>query len=365
MNKILLLTLHSQNNNFGSVLQAHSLYSFMEEMGNDITILNYQPYYSNGAVSFKAFIKKAVTNFMFLPAYLLRTKRFNRLVNAKKLTRKATRFSELIEISKEYDSFLIGSDQVWNPHYLCGRDDAYFLKFTDSKNKASYAASIGTEDITDAEWNDIADKLSDFRYVSLRENKSCLQLKKHGIKDAHYVLDPVFLHNADYYRRLESKAIEDKGYILAYIIHKDPFVLQVVDKISQITGKQVIQIGGFLSKCNYDKFYRSAGPAEFLYLIDNADFIVTSSFHGAAFAHIFNKQFAVVMPYGNTLRLENILETAGTENRVIKSLSDVEKMLEPIDYVHVNEKINAKLEDSIDYIKKLIENIGVSQSADM
>lgn len=365
MKKVLLLTLHSQNNNFGSVLQAHSLYSCLEEMGLDVTTLNYQPYYSNGANSPKMFIKKALTNLLFLPYFLIRTKRFNQLIKSKKLTKKAKHISELGDISKGYDIFMIGSDQVWNPHYLCGKDDAYFLKFTDSPNKVSYAASIGTKDITDEELSVIANKLADFEYVSLREKASCLQLKEHGLQNAKYVLDPVFLHDEKYYQRLASKAVKDSGYILAYVIHKDEFISQVIDKLAKAMNKPVIQIGGFAKKCNSNKFLRAAGPAEFLALIKNADFVITSSFHGTAFAHVFNKQFAVVMPHGNTLRLENILETAGTEDRVIYSLGDVENMLIPIDYIPVNARIQAKRSDSMEYLKQMLDSIEVNKSANM
>lgn len=365
MKKVLLLTLHSQNNNFGSVLQAHSLYSCLKEFGLDVTTLNYQPYYSNGVNSPKMFAQKALTNLLFLPFFLIRTKRFNRLIKSKRLTKKATHSSELHSISKGYDVFMIGSDQVWNPHYLCGRDDAYFLKFTDSENKVSYAASIGTQDVTDDELDIIADKLADFKYVSLREKKSCVQLKEHGLQNVKYVLDPVFLHDENYYQKLASKAVNESGYILAYVIHKDEFISQVIDRLAKVMNKPVIQIGGFAKKCNSDKFPRAAGPAEFLSLIKNADFVITSSFHGTAFAHIFNKQFAVVMPHGNTLRLENILETAGTEDRVICSLDDVEKVLVPINYTPVNERIQAKRKDSIDYLKQMFDMMGVNESANM
>jgi hypothetical protein len=358
MKKILLLTLHSQNNNFGSVLQAHSLYKFLEEMGYDITVLNYQPFYSNGAVSPKMFIKKFITNTLFLPMYIIRTKRFNKFVKLKKLTKKIKERAKLEEIAKGFDIFMIGSDQVWNPHYLCGRDEAYFLKFTNSLNKISYAASIGTKDISVNEINNIIDNLKDFKFVTLRENESCIQLKKYGFNNVKYVLDPVFLYDATYYRKLETKNIHKKGYILAYVIHKDSFISKVIDKISIILNKPVIQVGGFAKKCNSSYFPRSAGPLEFLSLMDNADFVITSSFHGTAFAHIFNKQFAVVMPHGNTLRLENILETAGTKNRVINSMEDIDNIFTtPVDYQCVNQKIMDKRKDSIEYLKLMLDTL--------
>ena len=63
--KVLLITLHSQNNNFGSVLQAHSLYSYLTEMGLDVTVLDYRPYYSNGMRDIKSALKMALANTLF------------------------------------------------------------------------------------------------------------------------------------------------------------------------------------------------------------------------------------------------------------------------------------------------------------
>ena len=182
-------------------------------------------------------------------------------------------------------------------------------------------------------------------------------LRKAGRKDAEFVLDPVFLHDRAYYRQIAAKPRQN-GYILAYIIHKDQFIADVVKMIAQKTNKKVIQIGGFAAKCDYDIFDRTAGPCEFLGLIDNADFVITSSFHGLAFSHIFEKQFSVVMPYDNILRLENILEVFGTQDRVIKKLEDVELELnQKIDYSSVNLKIAALRSKSCDFLEKNLKRI--------
>lgn len=360
MKKILLLTLHSQNNNFGSVLQAHSLYKYIESLGYNVTVLNYRPFYSNGATSLKELFIKIAVNTVFLPYLLVRTIRFNKIINQSKLTKLAKKYDDLKSISSDYDIFMIGSDQVWNPYYLCGQDDAYFLKFTDSSNKFSYAASLGTSDISSEALDNIVEKVKDFKYLSIREEVSSLQLREHGRVDTKYVLDPVFLYDENYYRNLVKKSnhIKAKGYILAYIIHKDEFISEIVDEFAKLLGKPVVQVGGFASKCNYDKFPRSAGPAEFLSLVDNADFVVTSSFHGTAFSHIFHKQFAVVMPYSNNLRIENILNTAGTSNRVVKSVDDVKNMLEQIDYNVVNPNIEMMRKESSEFLANVLDEMG-------
>ena len=350
--KVLLITLHSQNNNFGSVLQAHSLYSYLTEMGLDVTVLDYRPYYSNGMRDIKSALKMALANTLFFPQYILRSLRFSKLINTAKLTNKRYRkYTELETAAQGFDVFMVGSDQVWNPRYLCGKDPAYYLSFTDSPNKISYASSIGTSSLSETEISDLIQKTLQFKSISLRENESVLMLHKHGDDRPKYVLDPVFLHDIEFYRNLQSKTSET-GYILAYIMQKDPFIAEVTETIAKRLNKKIIQIGGFAPKCKYDKYPRSAGPAEFLAFVDGADFIVTSSFHGTAFSHIYHKQFAVVLPKGNTMRIRDILETAGTEDRIIKSIDDISIIDKQIDYEAVDIKLNSMRKQSFDFLKQ-------------
>ena len=358
MKKVQLVTLHSQNNNFGSVLQAYALYSYISKLGYDVEILNYRPYYSNGSINMKARIKKIIANTIFLPYFIIRNIRFNEFINQQNQTKKFTSYNDLTKNHPKADIYMVGSDQVWNSDYLCGKDPTYYLKYANSTKKMSYAASMGRIVNTKEELNRIMELTKDFRFISLREKKSAVQFQHLGRTDAKYVLDPVFLLSYSDYRKLHVNNIQhDTDYILAYVIHKDDFISKVIDVFAKKTGKKVIQVGGFASKCNYNYFPRSAGPREFLTLVDNASFIITSSFHGTAFAHIYQKQFAVVMPRSNTLRIENILETAGTTDRVVKEMSDIEKILSHcIDYNEVNLKLYKKIEESKKY---LIESLRV------
>lgn len=359
--KILLVTLHSQNNNFGSVLQAYSLTKFLEESGFDVETLDYRPFYSNGGLTKLKRLKKIIVNTIFLFAFIKRKKRFDSIINKQVLTRRYNTISELLKDKPIADIYMIGSDQVWNTNYLCGNDPVYYLDFVQSSHKMSYAASVGRLINDDSQLLELKNKLKDFKFISFRENKTAQQMQQVGLSSAKYVLDPVFLHDADYYRKLQTD-IKRQNYILAYIINKDPFISEVLDYVRKKTGKRIIEIGGFQSKCNSNEFLRSAGPREFLALIDNADMVVTSSFHGLAFSHIYNKQFIVVMPQGNTLRLENILETAGTTSRVVNHISQVDDLLKhKINYSEVNAIILEKRKESINYLIssiKCFENDG-------
>ena len=57
------------------------------------------------------------------------------------------------------------------------------------------------------------------------------------------------------------------------------------------------------------KGWRSpVGPAEFLWLIQHAESVVTNSFHGTALSVIFQKPLRVVYPTGRITRIKELLE---------------------------------------------------------
>lgn len=53
--------------------------------------------------------------------------------------------AELSHQIKQYDYCVVGSDQVWNPHF--GNYHQFFLGFAPEEKRLSYAASISTTEI--------------------------------------------------------------------------------------------------------------------------------------------------------------------------------------------------------------------------
>lgn len=359
--KIALLTLHKQNNNFGTVLQAHSLYSYLEEIGYDVELVDYCPYYMNGINSLSSGIKKIIANTLNLPYFLRRDRRFTSFVEEQKMTRRYSDNAQLLAEPPQADIYLIGSDQVWNKNYLCGRDPSYYLNFVQSPNKLSYAASVGNEMQSAAEVESLIRKIKNFRFVSFREKRSAEQLRENGRTDAKFVLDPVFLHSKEYYHQWESEN-PHKGYVLAYIMEKNNFLAQAAEDIARKYHKKIIEIGGFRSKCHSDFFDKSAGPREFLSYIRNADFVVTSSFHGTAFSLIYQKQFLSALPSRHTLRLTNILEASGTMDRLFDGSQSGLRLAEnQINYKKVNARLSPVIASSKKYLEEALRKIMTNQ----
>lgn len=349
--KIKIISIHDIGTNFGSTLQACSLYDYIVSLGyNDVHVINYKPCYAYHHGKIGQFIKKI----LFFKDVVKQNKRFKAYYCQHcNLTPLYETFDDLKNEAIS-DVFIVGSDQVWNEYYDGGRDPAYYLKFTYSLNKMSYAASVGQKQSEEA-IKRLVNNISDFRFVSVREQASVSQLAEAGREDAVHVLDPVFLMDKEYYIDQEFENIYG-DYILVYVVHSDPFLDSVVGVLAKKLHAKIVLIGGFMQKIKHDYYLRDIGPKEFVNLIYNAKFVVANSFHATAFSIIMNKQFALINPKASPLRLSDMLTIAGINNRIITSFEDIEKVLIPIDYNRVNETIKYEKEKSRVFLKQCLKS---------
>lgn len=347
--RIKIISIHDIGTNFGSTLQACSLYDYIVSLGyEDVHVINYKPYYAYHYGKVGQLLKKI----LFFRAVLKQNKRFKEYYCEHcNLTQLYETFDEL-KTESSSDVYIVGSDQVWNEYYDGGRDPAYYLKFTDSENKMSYAASVGQLQ-SESAIGRLIENISSFRYVSVREQASVVQLVDAGRKDVVHVLDPVFLMDKEYYIDKAFKNIYGE-YILVYVVHSDPFLDSVIEKLSEKLNAKIILVGGFMQNVKHDYYLRDIGPKEFVNLINNAKFVVANSFHATAFSILMNKQFALINPKASPLRLSDMLEVAGINNRIISSLDDIEKVLDPINYDKVNEIMEYEKKKSRTYLKNCL-----------
>ena len=71
---------------------------------------------------------------------------------------------------ENYDCFISGSDQVWNPDWADYTYNKTFLRFCQEKKRISYAASFGVDSIPEKWIEKYRKGLSEFRYLSVRES---------------------------------------------------------------------------------------------------------------------------------------------------------------------------------------------------
>lgn len=340
--KIGIITFHAAFN-YGSMLQAYALQTFLEQYGHEVKIINYRSeiqkqMYSKPITFVNA--KKIRRSLKLLCLYPFRIRRmykkwnlFNDFLNTYLHVTKEYNNVEQLNINWPYDLIITGSDQIWN---TCAWDysDVYFGSFVKSIRKISYAASMGPYPERTAP-EDIKELLLGYSSVLVREDRTADFLRNNNIaRNINVVIDPTLLLPSNEYEKIISEVpLVDGDYIFYYTPGKfSKLYFSIVEKIARdfnlkiVCENETMMYSKFSNICHYI----SVGPSEFLNLVKNARLVCGGSFHLLAFSLIFHKDFYSINGDKDS-RTNNLLAKLNLENRII-SLSN------PFSYV--KEKIN-------------------------
>ncbi|MDR2408617.1 MAG: polysaccharide pyruvyl transferase family protein, partial [Bacteroidales bacterium] len=267
-------------------------------------------------------------------------------------------YKELSENPPTADVYIAGSDTVWD--FLNRKDikrtlplcRAYFLDFGNPKAvRMSYAASINAVSIYKDVLETISQYLKNFRYITVREKQSLAILKNDSLPVAEWVCDPTLLHNAGVYRGIYKKEMANQEYgkycLLYKINESGNFSTKKLYKWAEKRGLKVIYAGEGQTD-HYKK--NNASVFEWLSLVDNAECVITNSYHGACFSIIFRKNFAVFPLTGEfknaNIRFNSLFEILEVEERFIFK-NDLSVLDKPIDWESVEQKINCFQADNV------------------
>lgn len=352
--KVLTLTLHYIDN-CGSCLQAYALQQFLMQHDYDTELIDYRPgYLINNGRPLKHFIKKIV----FGKKMKKRWEVFDDFLPYYKLTdRTYTKYSKLKKNPPQGDVYIVGSDQVWNRSFPCGRDEAYYLDFVSAGKKMSYAASMGKDATPLEELEAIKSRIEDFEFVSVREEISVKELHGVGCKDVSWVCDPVLLQPKTFYEKL-AVHLEKEKYALIYLIPQSELLDQLIRYLKTKKGYKIVYVGSFLNRCDCDVNYTDIGPREFIGLIMDAELVVAGSFHATVFAHIFQKNF-VTLPYQNNARMVQFLELTNLSERYLQSEEEIEKVMSSIDYEIPLQRLEEFRSQSAELLLNALKNVEI------
>lgn len=245
------------------------------------------------------------------------------------------------------DIYLAGSDQIWNPDRC---DPLFFLDFAKNSKRITYAASMGKTEIRREKEDQFKTLLRSIDRISVRE-KDCVEALQ-ALTDAQISvhIDPTFLIDTDMWRELEKAYPIKEPYILLYMIYWNSDCKKQIIELKKRTGLPVYAICPDVSRVYADKHLYDVGVDEFLWLVDHAQYVVTSSFHGAAFSILFRKKFAAVVNPALPSRIENILNLLSVPLVPIQELDSANSF----DYDVVFENIEKERQRSINYLKEAI-----------
>lgn len=280
---------------------------------------------------------------------------------------------ELFKNNWNCDMFLLGSDQllrsgfVWNMGFHPCMDWVYSNKY-----KIAYATSFGTDKY---EGDDRLRSregffLQRFQKISVREASGVDILKTEFGINSTQVLDPVFLLDESEYEkmlRIGQMRLPDEKFTAAYILDPTENRAQMLQALANdfTNGNAIAVSDAYRSKeMGFNWTFPTLEDVkieEWLAVIKNCEFFITDSFHGACFALIFKKQFAVTFDktqWRGFARLNSLLKMFDLEDRFIENLDDLrnkEFKRNVIDYNKVDLILNENKALSINWLQTALE----------
>jgi len=344
--------------NYGSVLQAYSLKSMLNELtGEEIEFVDIdrsEKIPICGNITTSADYANSQFGIKKKPWLIVRKVKH-------RLLRK--RYEEKIEIfqnkvlginsSKDdckFDLVVIGSDEVFNAvDYVCLQ---LYGKVTNAKNVITYAAASGAAEYKNIRIEDlprIEDALANISYMSVRDQHTVEYIGKMYKGEIQKHVDPVLAGNLRYRKHGN---VPEKRYMIVYAYAERISNLDEINAIKSFARKkklEIICVGGQQLWCNR---FIAISPFEMLDYFYHADYVVTDTFHGTVFSIINHCKFAVLMRKSNQYKLQDLLSKMELTDRLINKVEDLPIILEEeIDYKKVDEILDFERKRSLSYLE--------------
>lgn len=308
MKKVGIITTYKQPN-WGSVLQGFALQTSIEKLGFDAYLIDYkypnQYHWDRGCkwgISQKRPIKRIIAERLGLrkkPQMQVLLKFINKYCNQ---TKSYQTREEIRNFPPDFDIYVTGSDQVWNPSTMYG-DTTYMLDFVNNgKVKISYSSSFACNNIPEEMRDEYKKWLTQYASISVREKNGVSIIKNLIERESYLVLDPTLLLNRyewSHFAKSSSKLKLPSNYILFYMLGYtySPYrkMLELISYLQNIFKMPIVPLNSIPSEFDGMVYNlpanKDVGIPEFLYLIQHASILATSSFHGTAFAVNFGIPF--------------------------------------------------------------------------
>ena len=330
--------------NYGSSLVAYAANSIIESLG--YSVLN---------------IHKRISNHYMYDEYHLP---YKFAINNYFISREFGLTEQPYELNNVCESFVLGSDTLWWWDDVQYTNNHFWLDFANSqKKKISFCTSFGFDKpcIPIQKQTELKYLYSRFDALSTREGSGVNILNDYFACNSVALCDPTFIAEKSIFEDLAKKSErKDKNYIIAYILDIDINKKQELEHFAQRMGLQLILIPNMHRNYSVEKTEKKKINIlieDFLYLVKNAEFVITDSFHGACFSVIFEKKFAAIINSKRGTARYKIFEQMNLNKHFISSYAQLKNFsldLEP-DFSDAKRIIAEKKENGLNWLKGALE----------
>lgn len=226
-------------------------------------------------------------------------------------------YKELSIIANNFDYFVVGSDQIWNPLFY-KLDSTRFLKFVNKESRISLSPSFGVNKIPYYKKKIFKKCISDFKHLSVREHDGAKIIKELTGKEADILLDPTLSLNKEDWDNISVRVKnKPKKYILTYVLSPYSGCKDIIKDISNRCNLPVINVTDYKDFKKYD-----IGPSEFIDLIKSASLVITDSYHGTIFSIIYSIPFVISDNAMGDSRFKSLEKEFNIKSRFAKNISN-------------------------------------------
>jgi hypothetical protein len=351
-----IINLFYSNVNYGAVLQAYALQEHLVELGYNAKVINFRNF---SRLPYRA-IWALLKSFIFPNPFEKFRQKYIRLTSV---------FFWPFQIKKiipKFDTFIVGSDQVWRPlpkaAKLKNKHNIFFLGFVPYYSKRiAYAASFGL-----SKWDDngnsryteiIKNELQKFNSISVRELSAITICKEIFNVNAVQVLDPTLLIGRDIFDKIIVANNVSSSEIIYYNLDSCSDFNLALEFLSKKLQKEIKNIYYKSHKKIFNSdYFDYYSVDEWLSQIKNAEIVITDSYHCVCFCILFEKEF-IYYPNitGGMTRIESLLGTLDLLDRIYLSYDDIKKRFDwkqRIDYKKVNNILSSERLKSNEFLNE-------------
>ena len=292
----------------------------------------------------------------------IRYDKFQSFIDEKYIKTSEKYDSSLLEVEDpEFDCYICVTDAIWKKEPVVGYEPGFFLASTcmENKWKISYAASTYfTENADDVDltrrW------ISDIDFISVRESFLRERLEKQVCPNVSHVLDPVLLHDSEFYEPLIVEPQETNYLLLYYVMNQNPDIIQCALKYAKVHNLKIVELSDQPMESNsiqdsgVEVIYRyDVGVEEWLGYIKYANCIFTNSFHACCFSVLFQKVlFAERRKYD---KVGDLLKCFGLSEFLVDTNNFSEYYTPEVDWEFAQQQLLVRRNESENFILNAID----------
>ena len=301
---IAIITVYQPFTNLGSFLQAYALKIFLEKHGHKVSFIKTGSHVDD--------LKKIILRIRPYRSFFLRMKKAIKSLND------LQKLSYVKPTDKNIDCYIWGSDEIWNVtnEFFC--QPIFWDVSETSKPKIGYAISAGHASLEDfREHSNLVDKITDFQLILSRDSHTQKLLKSYCGITSERVIDPTLLVHVK--ELSESITVPKQKYILVYTYGLDNNMIDIVKRFASKYNLIIV------SPCFWHLWADrtiECSALQFSTLISNAEYVFTTTFHGAIFS-LINHSKCAILPLRP--KVKDLCITLRSEDRIVADQCNLEE----------------------------------------